>query len=623
VCGILGVAGPRHGELAEDAGLYRSLAHRGPDGEGVVVRDGVALAHTRLSIIDLANGAQPMETSDGKLAITFNGEIYNYRELRHSLEQAGHCFNTDSDTEVLLNAYQEWGKHCLQRLRGMFSFGIVDYEKRNLFLARDPLGIKPLVYSYAGGHFSFASEIQGLCVLPWVKPHLSADLQGVYELLRFAYTAAPRTAYNEIHRLPPGHWLELGFSEQSKRRAAVRYWAMEHNPDESLNSSDCLALVDSTIRESVKAHLVSDVPFGAFLSGGLDSTLVVSYMSELLDEQVRTFSIGFDKASYDERSYARLAAKTLGTKHYEEVLTGDALELLPKLVRHYGEPFGDSSAVPTWHVARLARKQVPMVLSGDGGDEFFGGYASYRSWLAQLDPNHRNAQHPRWMVLARSVLSRLMPRRYPPKPDLPEAPLDRWINIVAFYKEHQIKPLLTEDFRTAIHRQPQQMFEAYQSTCKQPPLTQARTIDINSYLPSDILTKVDIASMMHGLEVRTPLTDIRVAELSGRIPWQRLMDNREGPMGWTGKLPIRGILANRFNDEFIDRPKQGFGIPVNDWLFSERRTSRRLRNRLLSPGARIHNWLRPSGIRSILDQKLGYQTWHLMVFQEWLDQNGF
>jgi asparagine synthase (glutamine-hydrolysing) len=166
VCGILGVAGPRHGELAEDAGLYRSLAHRGPDGEGVVVRDGVALAHTRLSIIDLANGAQPMETSDGKLAITFNGEIYNYRELRHSLEQAGHCFNTDSDTEVLLNAYQEWGKHCLQRLRGMFSFGIVDYEKRNLFLARDPLGIKPLVYSYAGGHFSFASEIQGLCVLP-------------------------------------------------------------------------------------------------------------------------------------------------------------------------------------------------------------------------------------------------------------------------------------------------------------------------------------------------------------------------------------------------------------------------------------------------------------------------
>jgi len=390
-----------------------------------------------------------------------------------------------------------------------------------------------------------------------------------------------------------------------------------------LSPEDCVALVDATIRESVKAHLVSDVSFGAFLSGGLDSTLVVAYMSELLREPVRSFSIGFEEAVYDERSYARLAAQVLGTEHHEEVVTGNALELVPELVRHYGEPFGDSSAVPTWHVARLARTQVPMVLSGDGGDEFFGGYHSYRSWLTQLGPGYRDSKHPRWMVLARTVLSRLMPRRYPPKPRTPRTPLDRWMNIAAFFQEHQLESLLRKDFRAAIHWHPRPMREAFLSARNEPALTQARTVDIENYLPSDILNKVDIASMMHGLEVRTPLTDIRIAELSGRIPWQRLMEDRGGPLGWTGKLPLRAILARRFDRGFIDRPKQGFGIPVKEWLFADSNKAMELRERLLSPSARIRRWLEPFGIKSILDQQLGYQTWHLMVLEQWLEQNGF
>jgi len=607
--------------LARDA-----LSHRGPNAVGALVRDGIALGHTRLSIIDLSMGAQPMSTPDGELAVIYNGEIYNFRELRDTLEHAGHAFHTHSDTEVLLYAYREWGPRCVEKLRGMFAFAIADFGARRLFLARDHLGIKPLVYSFAGGCFSFASEIQALRSLPWVEASLSPDPQGIYECLRFGYSCAPVSAYRQIRKLPPAHWLDVALEEPGREALPRRYWRLEHQPDESLSAEQCEEIADTAVRDSVKAHLVADVPFGAFLSGGVDSSLIVSYMSEILDEPVRTFSIGFEDNAFDERPYARQVAEAFGTRHFEEVVQGNAIALVPQLIRHYGEPFGDSSAIPTWHVARLARRHVPMVLTGDGGDEFFAGYASYAKWLGCVEKamaRHPSRRRPAWRNRARVVLSRLMPRRFPADPPLPVGELPDWLNLHGVYWTRDLASLLRPEFAGQVNAQPDPLREAFAAAHGQPSVTLARHVDMHGYLPNDILTKVDIASMMHGLECRTPLTDVRIAELSARIPWQLLIHKGGRDYGWTGKLPLRHLLARRLPSAFLDRPKQGFSIPAADWLQGESKESRAVLERLLSPDARWRQWLQPEGVREALARKHGAQTWHLIVLEEWLQQNTF
>jgi asparagine synthase (glutamine-hydrolysing) len=624
MCGILGYSPADPGDVflrARDA-----LAHRGPDASGSLVREGVTFGHTRLSIIDLKGGAQPMTTPDGRLAITYNGEIYNFLKLRDLLESAGHCFRTQSDTEVLLHAYREWGRDCVTRLRGMFAFAIVDFQTRKIFLARDHLGIKPLVYSFAGNRFSFASEIQALRAMPWVEDALEPDPQGIYECLRFGYSCAPCSAYRQIRKLPPAHYMEIDVDHAGRQVMPVRYWRLEHNPDESLSAEECEEMVDMALRDSVKSHLVADVPFGAFLSGGIDSSLVVSYMSEILEEPVRTFCIGFKESKFDERPYAREVAKKLGTHHYEEVVKGHAIDLLPKLIKHYGEPFGDSSAIPTWHVSRLAREHVPMVLSGDGGDEFFAGYQSYSKWLGWMNnvrKKHPSRQRTAWKNRARVALSWLMPRRYAPDPPFPRPTLPDWMNIHSVFWSQHIEPLLQPEFAREVDFEPEAMRNAFAAVNGHPDVTLARSVDINGYLPNDILTKVDIASMMHGLESRTPLTDVRIAELSGRIPWHRLIEEGGRDFGWTGKLPLRRILSRKFSPEFINRPKQGFSIPILEWLHDDSKESRAIHERLRAPHSRLTKWLRPDGIRQVLDRRHGSQTWHLLVLVEWLEQNRF
>ncbi len=593
----------------------RSIKHRGPDGVGSDFRHSVGLGHARLAIIDPKGGVQPMFSDDRKFSITYNGEVYNFNELRTELEKIGHRFRTRSDTEVVLAAYQQWGADCVKKLRGMFAFAIADYDKRKLFVARDQLGIKPLVYTIVGNRFAFASEINALKTLPWVKQILEPDPQGLFFCLRFGYSTAPHSAYKQIHKLPPGHYMEVSFD--SPNCTPKQYWNLEFHPDHSKSLSQWNEIIDNEIRNSVKAHLVSDVPFGAFLSGGLDSTLVVNYMSELMNEPVKTFTIGFTQDEYDERQYALTASDTLGTKHYEEVVTGSSMNLLPELVKHYGEPFGDSSAVPTWHVSKLAREHVPMVLTGDGGDEFFGGYNTYMNWLNHLHPNRAA-----WKTLLRPIFEKLHPGRFRPDSVVRAETLDRWLKHVNFTSQEQMKKLWRPELLNFAQSEPDIAIEAFEKTRGLDASTRSRNVDIHTYLPGSILTKVDIAAMMHGLETRTPLTDVRIAELAATIPPEFLFKKSivDEETSFEGKIPIKNLLSDKFSDKFVHRKKQGFSVPVNQWLF-EGRSLQETEGRLKDNSSPIYDWLRPTMVSEIVDKKQGNSTWNLLVFDEWLRQN--
>ena len=611
MCGIAGILNTDGRPV--DRGVLESMAaavaHRGPDGQGIECLGPAGLGHRRLAIIDLAGGRQPLANEDGTLWITYNGELYNYRQLRPVLESLGHRFRTQSDTEVILHAYEQWGESCVERFRGMFAFGICDTARQRIFLARDQLGIKPLYWLHRGRHFAFASELQALRQVPGVPWDIDREAVGQY--LRLQYIPAPGTIFHGVHKLPPACRMSVSFD--GRIAGPEEYWHLEFRPDRRRSQAEWLEALDEVLRDSVRAHLVADVPFGAFLSGGVDSSAVVAYMAELLDRPVQTFTIGFEEAEYNELPFAAEAARQCGTEHHVEVVRPDALGILPELVRCYGEPFGDSSAVPTYYVARLARASVPMVLSGDGGDETFAGYGTHREWMGMMAGR---LPRPWWKRLGRPLAERLLPRRYPPvRPSL-----EYWLPLVAYLQPAEQLELWRPECRPNGEHQVQVFEEAFARARHFAPCNVVQYLDIKTYLPFDILTKVDVASMMHGLEVRTPLVDVRVAEFAATIPWE--LNMARGPDGrWQGKCLLRQLLRRRYRPEFLDRRKMGFGVPISLWFRPGGAHHAALVQRLLGRDSRLLEWFRPEAIRRLIDQNRAGPLWLLLFLDEWLRQH--
>jgi len=614
MCGIAGII--RFNQpisSAEIEGMTSALAHRGPDGDGIWIEDNIALGHRRLAIIDLATGKQPMSNEDGSIWVSFNGEIYNFMELRRELTEKGHLFRTHSDTEVIVHAYEQWGDDCVKRFRGMFAYGIVDKIKKRIFLARDHLGIKPLVYYFDANCFAFASEIQALRQVDGVK--LDLDLQGIDQYLWLQYIPAPRSVFKQIRKLPPAHRMSVTFDGRISEQE--EYWRLEFRPDNRKTEAEWLVELEAVLYDSVKAHLISDVPFGAFLSGGVDSSAIVAYMAQILDKPVKTFSIGFEEEDFNELKFAHIAAKRWGTDHHVEIVKPDALAILPELVRHYGEPFGDSSAIPTFYVCRLARQYVPMVLTGDGGDEAFGGYHSYLAWMAYLQ--HESVQkRPLWRKALSPLAYRLFPERYPHLAK-PSPTLTNWLGFINYMSKSWRIRLWRREYKF-LAKNPLEVFEReFAHTTDYSGANKVQYMDIKTYLPFDILTKVDVASMIHSLEVRTPIVDKKVMEFAATIPEAINLNNNCGG-AWQGKLLLKKLLTKYYSHDFLYRYKMGFAVPIQKWFARDGSLHDELRDRLLGSSSTLKEYFEPKTISVLIKANHTGPLWLLLFFEEWLRQ---
>jgi len=596
--------------------MIARVRHRGPDGQGLHIHGPVALGHRRLSIIDLISGAQPMSNEDDQVWITYNGELYNFRELREQLKSAGHTFRTSSDTEVIVHAWEEWGEACVEHFRGMFAFAVADYRRRVIFLARDHLGIKPLYYFQTRERLAFASELQALRVLPDCPNDI--DPKAIDNYLFLLSVPPPRTIYRDVYKLPPAHRMTVAFD--GKTRGPECYWKLQFRPQTGVSFTEWTERLESVLRDSVRAHLMSDVPFGAFLSGGIDSTAVVGLMSEELAAPVRTFSIGFEEAEFNELEYARMAARRFGTEHHEEIVRADAVSILPELVRHFGEPFGDSSAIPTYFVSRLARRHVTMALTGDGGDEGFLGYGRYFGWHEWINP----PASPRaaWKRVLRPLLQIVRPRRFPARRGVQPADWLPWIaGVPADIRREVWRP----EFTHLVEEPIEEIQDILKDALGVSPEQIGQFIDYNTYLPNDILTKVDISSMIHSLETRTPLTDVRVAEFASTIPWKMNL-RRNGQGVWTGKHVLKAIVGKHFGPEFLERKKTGFGIPLNHWFAKGGALRDELSERLCSGNARIYRYFRPEAVQRLMSEHSVHEfdhsqrLWQLLFLETWLEQ---
>ena len=609
MCGIVGtISRAQSRDLRSLLQTMNSCAaHRGPDGEGLWFEKNYGIAHRRLTIIDPQTGSQPMATVDGKLRITYNGELYNFLDLRSELAALGHQFQTRSDTEVVLASYRQWGPECVRRFRGMFAFAIVDLERHQLFLARDHLGIKPLVFLDSPQFFAFASEIQSLHSLPGID--FDIDLLAIDDFLQLLYIPAPRTAFKNIHKLRPGHTLTVTLDGKIGHQQP--FWRPEFRPDFSHSEDYWIEALDDVLRESVRSHLVSDVPFGAFLSGGLDSSAIVAYMSQVLETPVKAFTIGFDDTDCNEIPAAQETARRWDLDHHIQVLRPDALEILPDLVRHYGEPFGDSSSIPTFYLSRLAAQHVPMVLSGDGGDELFAGYKTHAGFLRWLHWDDR----PEWRRLLYPLAQRLRPQRYLPRKPTVEA----WLRFVHPDGPERRRRLWRPDVLSLIDRIPHAFEEERRHVQGLDPIQMAQYLDLRTYLPNDILTKVDVAGMMSSLEVRTPLVDHRVVDFVSTIPPEfNIRRNEEGV--FEGKLLLKRLLSRYYPESFVRQRKRGFAAPVSNWLGPGQKRSENLRDRLMDSNGPLLDLFQPQGINAVIRSGASTPIWQLLFLDEWMRQ---
>lgn len=625
MCGITGAVWSSDRQRVDAETVNRmtaALTHRGPDGGDTYWQAdsggaGVALGHRRLSIIDLAGGTQPMSNEDGKVWITFNGEIYNYRELRDELVGKGHHFRTNSDTETIVHLYEEYGVECLDRLRGMFAFAIWDARHRRLFLARDRLGQKPLVYRHDDDRLLFASEIKSLLQVPGIER--AVNLGALDDYLTYGYVPHPETMFVGVHKLPPAHYAIF----EDGRLHIRRYWEPPIEADRSLTLPQLREQLDAVLSESVKLRLRSDVPLGAFLSGGIDSTTVVGLMQRHLDRAAQTYTIGFPCASYDESAFARQAATHLQTDHHHRQVEPDSVGLLPVLAWHFDEPFADSSAVPTYYVAQMAREQVTVALTGDGGDELFAGYPRYRTvnridLFDRLPGVIRHAVANRlWSALPRTNESSFLSKLRFRMEILRQSPNRRYLNWVQFFPAEVRRRLYSPEVTASLGDHAADQFVAQAMAESRRPTAGARAMhtDLQTYLPCDLLAKVDITSMAHGLECRSPFLDHRVVEMAATIPFHLATQGGD----------VKPLVTSTFKDlippDLRSRPKMGFSIPLDRWFRNELREF--VQDTLLGDRSTSRGYFSPQTLHEIIKthnsgaRDYSSQIWSLLFLEMW------
>jgi asparagine synthase (glutamine-hydrolysing) len=618
MCGVAGIVGSGL-DSAESADRLKrmcaAIRRRGPDASGVSIGADAALGHQRLSIVDLAGGAQPMSSPGGDVVLVYNGEIFNHESIRRELERQGHRFSTRSDTEVLLNAYLQYGHACPERLRGMFAFAVWDARQRTLFMCRDRLGIKPLFYAQVGQSLVFGSEIKALLASGLVDDSL--DPQAVDDYFAYGFIRSPRSIYRSIRSLLPGQTLTARLSNDGIELAFNQFWELPRGPAAASFTSyeDAKAELERHIHEAVKLRLISDVPIGAFLSGGIDSSTVVWAMSRAQGARaVQTFSIGFQEQSHDETAYARAVARRFQTDHHEETVTPDAISALPEVVHDFDEPFGDPSAIPTWYVCKMARRKVTVCLSGDGGDELFAGYRRYQA-VSREWARGPSALSSLIGVAARfgAAESRLVNRAERGASTDFSRYYARFRNN---YSPRMRELLYTPELRRAIDLEvTQDMFQRRAPHDHADGLARAQLADLQGYLSDDILVKLDRTSMAHSLEARVPLLDHELVTFVQSLPSDYKLRNGRS------KAILVDLLEPHLPHEVLHRRKRGFSVPLSRWFRNE------LRERLLAAlnGSALANGglFRKDYLQRLyrLHQQgrvdLSFQLWQLLVFDEW------
>lgn len=630
MCGILGYLQKENGSGLHDLPrAVATLSHRGPDDSGIWVEDSIGLGFVRLAIIDLSPaGHQPMHSPDGRYVIVFNGEVYNFPDLRRELEAQGETFRGHSDTEVLLRLYQRCGfDECLQKLRGMFAFAIWDRHEKQLVIARDRLGVKPLVYAETSAGLVFASEIGSLFEL---APDLSrqADYTAIDQYLTYQYVPSPRTGFKAICKLPPAHAMVI---RSGRVERIFRYWDIDTTRQSTLSFADASECLREMVLEATRIRLVSDVPLGAFLSGGVDSSITVGAMARVSAQPVKTYAIGFDDDQLNELPYARQVAAHLGTEHHEEICRSNAVELLPKLIGHLGEPFADNSILPSYYVARFARQGVSVALTGDGGDEAFAGYRRHLH-LLRAETLDRFGLLGSWRGLRRmtvalenGVRSKHKRRSFPhtmADQMLGLSGVERFRHLVAYFPEAEKGDLLSSAFRQSLDENslvPISAALARSAKCSDR-MNRWLHVDAMTYLPDDILAKVDIASMAVSLECRSPFLDHRVVEFAASLPSSYKVTHRG-----RGKHILKAAFADWFPPGFLERKKMGFSAPTASWLKGDMQSM--LRETLLG-SRQLREWINPVTVNHLVEthmsgrQSQAKRLWSLLCLAIWTERFG-
>lgn len=600
--------------------MVESLSHRGPDDQGIFVKGNIGLGHNRLSIIDLSlAGHQPMSDNEEKIWIVYNGEIYNFLDLRSDLEKQGVIFKSKTDTEVIIYLYKKYGIDCLKYLRGMFAFAIWDSQKKIIFLARDRVGKKPLKYYLDSNCFIFASELKAIFKNPEVKKEI--DLEAIDEYLTYQYVPHPKTGFKNIKKLAPASYLIINSTGEIIEK---KYWNLDYSQKLDISEAEWEKKIFNTLNESVRLRLISDVPLGAHLSGGIDSSLIVALMAQNTIHPIKTFSIGFKEKDYNELPFAQMVAQKYKTEHHEFIVKPNVMEILPQLVYHYEEPYADSSALPTWYLSKLTKKHVTVALNGDGGDENFAGYTRYNAAKLFRQINlipFKSQIRSINQILYQITGIKLFRKGYRFFDSYNQNFLNFHLNLIDYFSQEDKDRIYSSALKDKVKNSRWYSFieEIYNETASSKDwLDKLLYIDFNSYLANDLLVKIDIASMAHALEIRSPFLDQKFLELTSKMP--SILKLR----GHNKKYILKKLAYKYLPKKCIDRPKQGFGAPLEHWLKGEMEGI--LKDRLLNENFLKFGFKKDGIEKMILEHKSrkqnnANQLWALLTLSEWLRQN--